>query len=78
MKDVKVPYPKTKRFNHICKPMQIAYPSTMTNNMVGTDATAIWTMWIAETSIVIFHCPFCGKDLNKQYNMWVGAGLWEK
>lgn len=74
---MKSPQPRSKRFNHVCKSMRLVYPYEW-KNLLGTDASGHWEFWIAEIKFEVFHCPFCGRDLNEQFSDWVCGELWEK
>lgn len=77
MKTPKIPYPKTKRFTHICKTMRLTYPDEWIN-LLGVDSSGHWEFWIADNKFEIFYCPFCGRNLNETFSLWSSSGLWEK
>lgn len=77
MKPVKLPHPKNKRFEHVCHILRLVYPEEW-GGLIGVTANGHWTFRSPSLEFEIFHCPFCGRDLNEVYNTWAGAGLWEK
>ena len=77
MKPVKSPYPKSKRFGHVCRPLRLFYPEEWAG-LIGVTSNGHWTFRSPLVEFEIIHCPFCGRDLNEIYSLWAGAGLWEK
>lgn len=77
MKQITAPYPIDKRFNHVCKSMREYSPENWTD-LLGVDAGGHWTIRLPSVEVEVFHCPFCGRDLNELFSQWSAGDLWKK